>query len=215
MSTPAEMASIWGIVLAAGTGSRFGGPKHTMHLQGKPLWVWARDTLFAAGVSHVVLVGDVPGGIPGGNRRRDSVGLGLVEIPEDADFILVHDASRPLASKATVESLIQALLERDADGVVPAVPVRDTLKEVVRNGVVTQTVPRDNLVAAQTPQAFRANALRAAHMASEDDATDDAAMVERNGGRVVIVPGDPRNVKVTYPEDLAVVRALANESDDT
>ncbi len=215
MSIQPETTSIWGIVLAAGTGSRFGGPKHTMHLNGKPLWVWARDTLFAAGVSHVVLVGDVPGGVPGGNRRRDSVANGLAEVPGDADFILVHDASRPLASKALVESLIQALLERDADGVVPAVPVRDTLKEVVRNGVVTQTVPRDRLVAAQTPQAFRANALRAAHVASEEAATDDAVMVERNGGRVVIVPGDPRNMKVTFPEDLAVVRSLANQSDDT
>jgi 2-C-methyl-D-erythritol 4-phosphate cytidylyltransferase len=210
-----DNVSIWGIVLAAGRGTRFGGPKHTMRLNGKPLWVWARDSLFAAGVSHVVLVGDVPGGVPGGNRRRDSVAAGLAEIPSDVEFIIVHDATRPLASKATIESLIDTLLDRDADGVVPAVPVRDTLKQVGSNDVVAATVPRDYLVAVQTPQGFRANALRAAHAASEDDATDDALLVERNGGRVVVVAGDPRNLKVTYPEDLAVVRALAAEGDGT
>ena len=210
-----EMVSIWGIVVAAGRGTRFGGPKHRMQLNGRPLWVWARDSLFAAGVSHVVLVGDVPGGVPGGNRRRDSVAAGLAEIPADVEYVIVHDATRPLASKAIVESLIESLLERDADGVVPAVPVRDTLKEIARNDVVTSTIARDYLVAAQTPQGFRADTLRVAHAASDDDASDDAVLIERIGGRVVVVPGDPRNLKVTYPEDLAVVRALAAEGDGT
>lgn len=213
MSVPPDTASIWGIVVAAGSGARFGGPKHSMGLQGKPLWVWGRDTLFAAGISHVVLVGSVPGGVPGGNRRRDSVAAGLAEIPLDVDYIIVHDATRPLASKETVERLIEALLTRDVDGVVPAVPVRDTLKQVDDKDVVATTVPRDHLVAVQTPQGFKASALREAHVVSDGDASDDASMVEENGGRVLVIPGDPRNLKVTYPEDLAVVRALAEEGD--
>lgn len=213
MSVPPDTASIWGIVVAAGSGARFGGPKHSMGLQGKPLWVWGRDALFAAGISHVVLVGSVPGGVPGGNRRRDSVAAGLAEIPLDVDYIIVHDATRPLASKETVERLIEALLTRDVDGVVPAVPVRDTLKQVDDKDVVATTVPRDHLVAVQTPQGFKASALREAHVVSDGDASDDASMVEENGGRVVVIAGDPRNLKVTYPEDLAVVRALAEEGD--
>ena len=123
-----------------------------MDLDGKPLWSWGRDTLVDAGVSHVIVVGPVPGGVPGGNRRRDSVSAGLAEIPDDVDYVVVHDAARPLASKALVESLIDTLLTRDVDGVVPAVPVRDTLKEVDDNDIVAHTLPRDHCVAVQTPQ---------------------------------------------------------------
>ena len=100
MSVPPEPASVWGIVVAGGSGLRFGGPKHSMELQGKPLWSWGRDMLVDAGVSHVVVVGPVPGGIPGGNRRRDSVAAGLAEIPDDVDYVIVHDAARPLANTA-------------------------------------------------------------------------------------------------------------------
>jgi 2-C-methyl-D-erythritol 4-phosphate cytidylyltransferase len=164
--------------------------------------------LVEAGVSHVVVVGPVPGGIPGGNRRRDSVAAGLAEIPDDVDYIVVHDAARPLASTSMVSSIINTLMTRDVDGVAPAVPVRDTLKEVDDKDIVSGTLPRDHLVAVQTPQGFAARALRAAHDALEGSYSDDAGMVEDNGGRVIVVPGDPRNLKVTFPEDLAVVRAL-------
>lgn len=208
MSVPPEAASVWGIVVAGGSGLRFGGPKHSMELQDKPLWSWGRDTLVDGGVSHVVVVGPVPGGVPGGNRRRDSVAAGLAEIPDDVDYVVVHDAARPLASKEMVKALIDTLLARDVDGVVPAVPVRDTLKEVDDQDVVSGSLPRDHLVAAQTPQGFAAKALREAHAALEGSYTDDAGMIEDNGGRVVVIPGDPRNLKVTFPEDLAVVRAL-------
>jgi 2-C-methyl-D-erythritol 4-phosphate cytidylyltransferase len=186
-----------------------------MELQGKPLWAWGRDSLVAAGVNHVILVGPVPGGIPGGNRRRDSVAAGLAEIPDDVDYIVVHDAARPLASKAMIASLIETLRTRDVDGVVPAVPVRDTLKELDDKDVVSATVPRDHLVAVQTPQGFAARALRGAHAAVEGSFSDDASMVEDNGGRVVVIPGDPRNLKVTFPEDLAVVRALLADGDSS
>ena len=206
---PPDPVSVWGIVVAGGSGLRFGGPKHSMELQGKPLWSWSRDMLVDAGISHVVVVGPVPGGVPGGNRRRDSVAAGLAEVPDDVEFVIVHDAARPFATKAMVEAIIETLQRRDVDGVVPAVPVRDTLKEVDDNDIVSSTVPRDHLVAVQTPQGFVANPLRAAHAALEGSYTDDAGMIEDNGGRVVVIPGDPRNIKVTFPEDLAVVRALA------
>lgn len=213
MSVPPETVSVWGIVVAGGSGLRFGGPKHSMDLEGKPLWSWGRDTLVEAGVGHVIVVGPVPGGVPGGNRRRDSVLAGLSEIPDDVDYVVVHDAARPLASKELVESLIATLLTRDVDGVVPAVPVRDTLKEVDDKDIVSRTLPRDHCVAVQTPQGFAAGALRAAHAALEGSYTDDAGMIEDNGGRVVVIPGEPRNMKVTFPEDLAIVRALIAAGD--
>ncbi len=213
MSVPPDTASIWGIVVAGGAGSRFGGPKHSMELEGRPLWAWGRDMLVDAGLSHVVVVGPVPGGIPGGNRRRDSVAAGLDEVPEDVDYVIVHDAARPLASTGMVKAIIDTLLTRDVDGVAPAVPVRDTLKEVDDKDIVSGTLPRDHLVAVQTPQGFVTNKLRAAHSALEGSYTDDAGMIEDNGGRVIVVPGDPRNMKVTFPEELAVVRALVAAED--
>ena len=100
------------------------------------------------------------------------------------------------------------MLSRDVDGAVPAVPVRDTLKEVDDNDIVTKTMPRDHAVAVQTPQGFVTAKLRAAHEALEGSFTDDAGMIEQMGGRVAVVPGDPRNLKVTFPEDLDLVRAL-------
>ena len=184
-----------------------------MELAGKPLWSWGRDMLVDAGLSHVVVVGPVPGGIPGGNRRRDSVAAGLAEVPDDVDYVIVHDAARPLATVAMVKTFIDTLLTRDVDGVAPAVPVRDTLKEVDDKDIVSGTLPRDHLVAVQTPQGFAAKALRKAHGALEGSYTDDAGMIEDNGGRVIVVPGDPRNLKVTFPEDLAVVRALVAAED--
>lgn len=213
MSVPPDTASVWGIVVAGGSGLRFGGPKHSMELEGKPLWSWGRDMLVDAGLSHVVVVGPVPGGIPGGNRRRDSVAAGLAEVPDDVDYVVVHDAARPLATVAMVKTLVDTLLTRDVDGVAPAVPVRDTLKEVDDKDIVSGTLPRDHLVAVQTPQGFVASALREAHGALEGSYTDDAGMIEDNGGRVIVVPGDPRNLKVTFPEDLAVVRALVAAED--
>ena len=169
--------------------------------------------LVDAGLSHVVVVGPVPGGIPGGNRRRDSVAAGLAEVPDDVDYVIVHDAARPLATVAMVKTIIDTLLTRDVDGVAPAVPVRDTLKEVDDKDIVSGTLPRDHLVAVQTPQGFAAKALREAHAALEGSYTDDAGMIEDNDGRVIVVPGDPRNLKVTFPEDLAVVRALVAAED--
>ncbi len=199
--------SLWGIVVAAGEGSRFGGPKHDCLLAGKPLWQWAADSLAAAGAADVVVVGAVRGGIPGGARRRDSVAAGLAAIPAGTELVLVHDAARPLASADLASRVVVRLEAGGADGVVPALAVRDTLK-AVDGDRVSHTVDRSALVAVQTPQGFLAEVLRRAHAAGDDDATDDAALVERIGGRVATVPGEPRNLKVTYADDLATLAAL-------
>jgi 2-C-methyl-D-erythritol 4-phosphate cytidylyltransferase len=199
--------TIHGIVVAAGSGLRFGGTKHTAVLRGRPLWERSRDALAAGGVDEIVVVGDVPGGIPGGARRRDSVRAGLAELGEGAEWVLVHDAARPLVPAEVVGRVIERLLAGDVDGVVPVIPVRDTLKRVAGDRIV-ETVDRAPLVAVQTPQGFRVRSLVAAHDADVDDASDDALLVERAGGSVVTVEGHPANMKITYPGDLAVAEAL-------
>lgn len=199
--------SFWGVVVAAGAGRRFGRAKHDAELGGRPLWRWAEDALTAAGAAGVVVVGDVPGGIPGGARRRDSVAAGLAQVPGDTQFVLVHDAARPLATPALARRVAARLAAGDADAVVPVVAVRDTIKQI-EGGWVAATLERSELRAVQTPQGFVADVLRRAHAASDADATDDAALVERWGGTVATVPGEPGNLKVTFPEDLVVLSAL-------
>jgi 2-C-methyl-D-erythritol 4-phosphate cytidylyltransferase len=199
--------TVHGIVVAAGRGERFGGPKHTLELGGIALWERARRALVAGGVDRVVVVGDVSGGVPGGRRRRDSVAAGLAALPDGARWVLVHDAARPLADADLVARVVERLLRGDADGVVPTVPVRDTLK-LVEGERVIETIDRSPLVAVQTPQGFRMPVLRAAHAEVEGDASDDARIVEQWGGRVVAVAGDPLNLKITYPADLLLAEAL-------
>ena len=144
--------------------------------------------------------------VSGGETRSASVRAGLAAVPDDADVIVVHDAARPLASPALFEAVIAAVAS-GADGAVPGVAVADTLKRVADDGAVAATVPRDGLVAVQTPQAFGATVLRAVHAAG-GEATDDAALLEAAGGRVVVVPGEATNLKVTNPADMAVAAAL-------
>jgi 2-C-methyl-D-erythritol 4-phosphate cytidylyltransferase len=201
--------SFSGVVVAAGAGVRFGRTKHDQELCGRPLWQWARDALDSAGAVHVVVVGPVPGGVAGGERRRDSVAAGIAALGSASGLVLVHDAARPLASAGLVRRVVARLETGDVDGVVPALAVRSTLKRVVR-GVVRETVDRDGLFEVQTPQGFRIDVLRRAHAADDEDATDDAVLVERIGGTVATVPGDPANLKVTYPDDLAMLAALVD-----
>lgn len=203
---------IWAILVAAGSGRRFGAPKHSVTLDGFELWQLGRKSLLEGGVDEVVAVGDMAGGIPGGPRRRDSVAAGLAEVPFDVDFVLVHDAARPLASPALVRRVIDRLRLEDVDAVVPVVPVPDTLKLTLGENVV-RTVDRAHLVRAQTPQGFRGEVLRRAHEVDTADATDDASMVEGLGGSVATVPGERENLKVTYPEDLDLVRSLYSARD--
>lgn len=202
LSTP-----IWGLLLAAGRGTRFGGQKHDVELGGTPILRQSERALLDGGVDRLVVVGDLAGAVPGGDRRRDSVAAGLAAIDDDAGFVLIHDAARPLVTAKLVRSVIERLLVGDVAGVVPVVPVRDTLKRVAGDYVI-ETVDRSDLVAVQTPQGFDLAALRSAHAVANGDATDDASMVELTGGTIVVVDGDPANLKVTYPEDLAVAEAL-------
>jgi 2-C-methyl-D-erythritol 4-phosphate cytidylyltransferase len=211
---------VWGIVVAGGQGTRFGTLKQFERL-GVARVVDRAVLRTAAACDSVVVV--IPRGtqwdgmpvaaaVAGGARRSDSVRAGLAAVPDDADIVVVHDAVRPLAAPALFDAVIAAV-GAGFDAAVPALPVPDTLKRVEGDRVV-ETVVRDDLVAVQTPQAFRAAALRAAHGAG-GDATDDAALVEAAGGRTVVVPGDPRNLKVTTTDDLVVAAALLDASDET
>jgi 2-C-methyl-D-erythritol 4-phosphate cytidylyltransferase len=212
-------SEVWAIVVAAGSGDRFGGPKQFAHLAGER--VVDRSVVAArASCDGVVLVLADPEGwdgpavdalVVGGATRADSVRAGLAAVPTDAAIVVVHYAARPLATGALYAAVVDAV-RAGADGALPGLPVADTLKRV-DGDTVTATVSREGLVAAQTPQAFRAEALRAAHAAA-GEATDDAALVEAAGGKVVIVPGDPRNLKLTAPRDLAVAAALLESGDD-
>lgn len=143
--------------------------------------------------------------VEGGATRSGSVRAGLAAVPASAEVIVVHDAARPLARAAHFEAAVAAV-RGGADGAVCAVPVNDTVKRVSA-GTVVETLDRSSLWAVQTPQAFRAEALRRAHY-SGTEATDDAAVVEAAGGRVVVVAGDARNIKLTTPGDLTVAEAL-------
>jgi len=206
--------TVWAIVVAAGSGARFGAAKQYAELGG--VSVLARSVSVAravcGGVVAVVPSEDasapVAGAdhvVAGGASRSASVRAGLAVVRADVAVIVVHDAARPLASASLWQSAIDAV-RGGADAALCGVPVTDTVKRVEGSRVVA-TVSREGLVAVQTPQAFRAAALRAAH-ASGGDATDDGALVEAAGGRVVIVEGSPTNVKITHPHDLVVARAL-------
>lgn len=197
---------LWGIIVAAGSGARFGRPKHLVEVGGLPMWERAAGTL-AAVCEGVTVVGDVPGGVPGGERRRDSVAAGLSACPPDIEAVLVHDAARPLASVDLALRVSERLDIGDVGGVIPVVAVRDTLKRVDHD-MVRETVDRTDLVVVQTPQAFTVLALAAAHDASDGDATDDAQLLERAGTPVATVRGESTNLKVTYPDDLVVAEAL-------
>ncbi len=149
--------------------------------------------------------GKVNAVVTGGDSRSESVRLALSEIPDDAAVVLVHDAARPLVSDTVIERLL-APLNEGWDGVVPALPVSDTVKKVRRDQVV-ETLARDELVAVQTPQAFVASVLRDALQGEVTGASDCASLVEGRGGRVKVVAGDRRLLKITDPEDLALVES--------
>ncbi len=212
---------MWAVVVAGGTGSRFGRPKQFESLAGRPVVEWS-VTAARKATDGVVLVvpeseaerADVLGAdvvVTGGETRSASVRRGLAHVPEQADVVVVHDAARPLASPALFAAVVAPLLAdggEDVDGVVCGIAVADTLKRVGGDGTtIIGTVDRASLVAVQTPQAFRATVLRRAH-AGGGDATDDAALVESIGGKVRLVPGEAHNVKLTVPSDLALLEHL-------
>ncbi len=212
--------SVAAVVVAGGQGRRFGGPKQFSALAGET--VCAHAVAGTRSVSDwVVLV--VPEGyqgsgegadlvVTGGDTRADSVRAGLA-VCSDSEIVVVHDAARPLATSELFHAVVDAV-RAGADGAVPGLRVTDTIKRVTRDGedtVASATLSRDDLVAVQTPQAFRYEVLVRAH-AGRADATDDAALVEAAGGRVVVVAGEERNVKITGPDDVARVRSLMEDA---
>ncbi|MGA9278083.1 IspD/TarI family cytidylyltransferase, partial [Ilumatobacter sp.] len=215
---------MWTIVVGGGSGRRFGRAKQYELLDSRRVIDVSREIAAAStdGVVIVVPPADVEreGGVAGGETRSESVRAGLAVVPDDADVICVHDAARPLASRGVYDRVIAAVLA-GADAAIPAVAVTDTIKVIDRSvaddddilGSVVETPDRSRLVAVQTPQAFRAERLRDAH-GSGSDATDDAALVEAAGGRVVVVRGDVANRKITEPDDLEWARRhIAREQD--
>jgi len=206
--------SVWAVVVAAGSGTRYGGAKQYERLGRGRVIDLAVAAAAAAGDGVVVVVppertADVLVGadavVAGGASRSASVRSGLAAVPDAAEIVVVHDAARPLASTALFEAVVGAV-RAGADGAVPGVAVVDTVKRIGPGGEVVETLERAELVAVQTPQAFRASVLRRAHR-GEAEASDDAALVERDGGRVVVVAGEAHNLKLTTPEDLATAEA--------
>ena len=222
--------SVWAVLAAAGRGERLGSdrPKAFARLGDRPLlaeslerlegsdWIdaiviaappeWEEPSIL---VAEEIAATKVSSAVTGGETRSESVRLALDDVPGDAAAILVHDAARPLLPDAVIERVLAPLGE-GWDGAVPVLPLSDTVKRVDGEQVV-ETLPRGELVAAQTPQAFVADALRQALAGEVSGATDCASLVEARGGRVKVVEGDPRLLKVTDGADLALVESWLGE----
>ncbi len=207
------------LLVAAGSGSRFGGesPKQYTSIGGKPVVRWAAEALLPH-VTWLQPVGDpallrpallgldtLPP-VPGGAARQDSVWAGLQALlPYAPDYVLIHDAARPVVPGGTIPALLDALITHH--GAIPAAAVSDTLKRAA-GGVITGTVPRDGLYRAQTPQAFRFAELVRLHRQAPPGATDDALMLEAAGLPVALVAGSDDNIKLTFPEDFVRLERL-------
>lgn len=219
----AEAVAVWAVIVAGGAGERLGAdvPKAFVRFGDQPLLAesttrlddhpaidgivlvvpaaWEERATFMA---DEIAAGKVAVATAGGETRSDSVARGVAEVPADADIILVHDAARPVIDASLVDRVLGGFGE-GVDGVIPALEVADTVKRVDADDGVVETLERSALRLVQTPQAFLADVLRRA-LEADDRATgtDCASLVERAGGRVVTVPGDPRALKITTVEDL-------------
>lgn len=227
----------WAVVVAAGSGSRMGPgvlPKPYLSLAGQPVLARALAAFEAAPqIAGVIVVAAAehvdrcertvvhPFGlrkvrriVAGGASRQASVARGLGAVPNEAEWIAVHDGARPLLTPDLIDRCLAAA--RRTGAAIAGLPVKETIKSVTPAGLVAVTPPREALWSVQTPQVFRAAWLREAHARSAPQAltaTDDAALVEALGYPVAVVPGDPANVKITTPEDLAVAEAFISEGD--
>ena len=216
---------VWSVVVAGGSGRRFGELKQYARLGGRPVVTWAVQACrnCSDGVVLVAPFADAGGDaedhgadavVSGGPTRADSVRQGLSAVPADADVIVVHDAARPLATPALFDAVIRAVTEGGADGAVPGLTPSDTIKVVDDGQYVISTPDRRTLVAVQTPQAFRADVLRRAHEQAVAGATDDAMLVEALGATVRVVQGETSNLKITTPADLQAAEQLVAEAED-
>lgn len=210
------MPRVGGLILAAGSGARFGSPKQFLEILPGRRLIDAAVTTVKATCDETVIV--LPAGhlwdgeqvdavADGGADRLGSVRAGLAELSSTCDVILVHDAGHPLATIETAAATIAAVLG-GADAAVPWLPVVDVLKRLADDGSL-ETAGRDGLGQAQTPHAFRADVLRRLHESAVTNAWEDTQLIEEQGGRVVPVPGDAANIHVVTPDDLEVVRRLA------
>lgn len=218
-----------------------GGPKALVEVAGRPLIAWTLEALRDSGVLEAVVIaaprgheveleriaGEIasaagnPGSfhpvvVPGGETRAASVGLALAETPTTAEICVVHDAARPLASPRLIAATVKRLASRpDAAGVIAAAPLTDTVKRVAADGeAILATEDRSQLWAAQTPQTFRTAVLRQAHSADPAivaEATDDAMLIERAGGLMLVEPASAENLKVTTPVDLRLAELLLTQ----
>jgi 2-C-methyl-D-erythritol 4-phosphate cytidylyltransferase len=219
--------SVWAVLAAAGSGERLGAdrPKAFVRLGDRPLLAESLERLEASAWVDAIVVAAPPGweepvillaeelgcgkvssSVAGGSSRGESVKNALAEVPEEAAVVVVHDAARPLLEDGVVERVLTALNE-GWDGAIPGLPIADTVKRVDDERVV-ETLDRGELRAVQTPQAFVAPVLRDACAGDVSAASDCASLVESRGGRVKVVPGDPRLLKITDAADLDRVSAL-------
>jgi 2-C-methyl-D-erythritol 4-phosphate cytidylyltransferase len=222
--------SVWAVLAAAGRGERLGSdrPKAFARLGGRALLAeslerlessdWIDQIVIAAPpdweepsilVAEEIAATKVSSAVTGGATRSESVRLALEDVPGEAAVVLVHDAARPLLPEEVIERVLAPLSE-GWDGVVPALPLADTVKRVEGDRVV-ETLPRGELVGVQTPQAFLADVLRRAVAGDVSEATDCASLVEAGGGRVKAVEGDPRLLKITDAADLARAETMLAE----
>jgi 2-C-methyl-D-erythritol 4-phosphate cytidylyltransferase len=217
----------WAVLVAAGAGERLGldRPKAFAALGGRPLLAEALDRLDRSAWIDAIVVAAPPGWeepaillseelaaskvvscVTGGTTRAESVRAALADVGSEALVVLVHDAARPFLSEEVMERVLEPLGE-GYDGAVPTLPVPDTLKRI-EGSVVAETVSRDGLVSVQTPQSFLAPTLRRAYDGDISDVTDCSSLVERAGGRIAMVEGDPRLFKITTAADLDLAESL-------
>ncbi|PKQ19589.1 MAG: 2-C-methyl-D-erythritol 4-phosphate cytidylyltransferase [Actinobacteria bacterium HGW-Actinobacteria-6] len=222
--------SISAIIVAGGVGDRFGRPggKQLAPLAGRSVLFHTLSAFeLADSIDEVVVVvhpdrvgefameldgfDKITGVVAGGQTRQASVAAGLEVVAPGAEFIVVHDGARPMVTSDMIDSAVRTLIETEVDGVVVGHPSYDTIKRVEADGAVVATEDRSQLWVAQTPQVFRATPLRAAYTDAREDGfvgTDDSSLVERAGGRVVMVLGPRDNIKVTVPEDIVVAERV-------
>ena len=220
-----------GVIAAAGAGRRIGpdAGKLDIEVRGRPLLFYSLEAFQSAeSITSIVLaVGEdvvdrwsppncwelgitkAKVTLRGGSTRQESVRLALERISEGDELVVVHDGARPLVKPEFIDRMVEEL--SDYDGIVPGLPLTDTVKEIARDRMVLRTLDRKDLVAVQTPQVFPLEVLRRAHeraVVEGLEATDDASLVELTGGSVKIIAGDRTNLKVTYPEDLVIAETF-------